>query len=283
MAPCIVFIDEIDAIGKSRDSVYGGGNEEREQTLNQLLSEMDGFDTSKGIVILAATNRPEVLDKALLRPGRFDRRIIVDKPDLKGRLDTLKVHAKNVLTHIAKHIHGSGAGIRMYLDVAAFLQRHGNDLDWNWIERQLDQLKFRQFAGVVLQAVQHWFGVECPVEFSPVAEEILDNFTEFTLEAGTFGHNNRDGALAHMKHEQSLDSGSRAKLLLRMAFPKAETIDARYTYLQDKPWLLPVAWVHRLVKTRGDTDKHLESARQIITADTEEVDRLKKLTRDIGL
>jgi len=99
MAPCIVFIDEIDAIGKSRDSRYGGGNDEREQTLNQLLSEMDGFDTSKGIVILAATNRPEILDKALLRPGRFDRRIIVDKPDLKGRLATLKVHARNVLMH----------------------------------------------------------------------------------------------------------------------------------------------------------------------------------------
>ncbi|MDD6504462.1 MAG: ATP-dependent zinc metalloprotease FtsH [Lachnospiraceae bacterium] len=95
-APCIVFIDEIDAIGKSRDSKYGGGNDEREQTLNQLLAEMDGFDTSKGIIILAATNRPEVLDKALLRPGRFDRRIIVDKPDLKGRLETLKVHSKNV-------------------------------------------------------------------------------------------------------------------------------------------------------------------------------------------
>lgn len=96
MAPCIIFIDEIDAIGKSRDSRYGGGNDEREQTLNQLLAEMDGFDTSKGIVILAATNRPEVLDKALLRPGRFDRRIIVDKPDLKGRLETLKVHSKDV-------------------------------------------------------------------------------------------------------------------------------------------------------------------------------------------
>ena len=96
MAPCIIFIDEIDAIGKSRDSQYGGGNDEREQTLNQLLSEMDGFDSSKGIVILGATNRPEVLDKALLRPGRFDRRIIVEKPDLKGRIETLKVHAKNV-------------------------------------------------------------------------------------------------------------------------------------------------------------------------------------------
>ena len=96
-APCIVFIDEIDAIGRSRDSKYGGGNEEREQTLNQLLSEMDGFDGKKGIIILAATNRPEILDKALLRPGRFDRRIIVDKPDLKGRVEILKVHSKNVL------------------------------------------------------------------------------------------------------------------------------------------------------------------------------------------
>lgn len=95
-APCIIFIDEIDAIGKSRDSHYGGGNDEREQTLNQLLAEMDGFDTSKGLLILAATNRPEVLDPALLRPGRFDRRIIVDKPDLKGRLETLKVHSKDV-------------------------------------------------------------------------------------------------------------------------------------------------------------------------------------------
>ena len=95
-APCIIFIDEIDAIGKSRDSRYGGGNDEREQTLNQLLAEMDGFDTSKGLLILAATNRPEVLDPALLRPGRFDRRVIVDRPDLKGRVDILKVHAKNV-------------------------------------------------------------------------------------------------------------------------------------------------------------------------------------------
>ncbi len=96
MAPCIIFIDEIDAIGKSRDSRYGGGNDEREQTLNALLAEMDGFDSSKGLVILAATNRPEVLDKALLRPGRFDRRVIVERPDLKGRVETLKVHARNV-------------------------------------------------------------------------------------------------------------------------------------------------------------------------------------------
>lgn len=96
MAPCIIFIDEIDAIGRSRDTRHSGGDSEREQTLNQLLSEMDGFDTSKGIIVLAATNRPEVLDKALLRPGRFDRRIIVSKPDMQGRIDTLRVHSRNV-------------------------------------------------------------------------------------------------------------------------------------------------------------------------------------------
>ena len=96
-APCIVFIDEIDTIGKKRDGAgFTGGNDEREQTLNQLLAEMDGFDTSKGLLILAATNRPEVLDPALLRPGRFDRRVIVDRPDLKGRIEILKVHARNV-------------------------------------------------------------------------------------------------------------------------------------------------------------------------------------------
>lgn len=105
-APCIIFIDEIDAIGKSRDSqIGGGGNDEREQTLNQLLAEMDGFDSSKGVVILAATNRPEILDKALLRPGRFDRRIIVEKPDLKGREDILKVHSKNVKMSSAVNLH----------------------------------------------------------------------------------------------------------------------------------------------------------------------------------
>jgi len=96
-APAIIFIDEIDAIGKSRDSRMGGGNDEREQTLNQLLSEMDGFDSSKGLIVLGATNRPEILDPALLRPGRFDRRVIVERPDLKGRVDILKVHSKDVL------------------------------------------------------------------------------------------------------------------------------------------------------------------------------------------
>ena len=196
---------------------------------------------------------------------------------------TPEFHFLYMLTHIAKHIHGSGAGIRMYLDVAAFIRHHGTKLDWQWIEEQLQELKLYDFACVVLSAVNRWFGMKGHVKFTSVPEEVLEDFTEFTLEAGIFGHYNRDGALAKMKHEEQDEPVSRVRLLMRLAFPKTETIQSRYTYLQDKPWLLPVAWVHRLVKTRADTEHHIETARQIITADTEEVDRLKKLTRDIGL
>lgn len=196
---------------------------------------------------------------------------------------TQEFHFLYMLTHIAKHIHGSGAGVRMYLDVAAFILRHGTELDWGWVEAQLRELKLHDFACVVLSAVERWFGVESPVKLPPVPEEILDAFTEFTLEAGVFGHHDRDGALAQMKHEEQDAPAARARLLMRMAFPKAETIQSRYTYLQGKPWLLPVAWIHRLVKTRAATGQHMETARQIITADTEEVDRLRTLARDIGL
>ena len=112
MAPCIVFIDEIDTIGKSRDSGRFGGNDEREQTLNQLLAEMDGFDPTKGIILLAATNRPEVLDQALLRPGRFDRRIIIDRPNLAGRLATLQVHTRNIKLAEDVNLQEGGPGHR---------------------------------------------------------------------------------------------------------------------------------------------------------------------------
>lgn len=196
---------------------------------------------------------------------------------------TPEFHLLYILTHIAKHIHGSGAGIRMYMDVAAFLQHYGSELDWPWIEAQLRELKLYDFASVVLHAVECWFGVESPVKFAPVSDELLRDFTTFTLEAGTFGHHNRDDALAKMKHENQDVPTSRAKLLVRLAFPSAETIQARYTYLQDNPWLLPVAWIHRLIKNRADTKNQLKTARQIIQADTNEVDRLKKLTKDIGL
>ena len=224
---------------------------------------------------------------------------VSEKADYRGYFDKAWDHARPVsghsyrftpefhflymLTHIAKHVHGSGAGIRLYLDAGAFLRHHGNALDWQWIRQELQALKLYDFARVVLSAVRQWFGIEAPFPFEPVPEETLRNFTEFTLEAGVFGHHNRDGALAKMKHQKEDTSGSRAALLLRQLFPRAKTIQARYTYLQSKPWLLPAAWVHRLVKTGADTRKHLDTARQIITADTEEVDRLRRLTKDIGL
>ena len=196
---------------------------------------------------------------------------------------TPEFHFLYMLTHIAKHVHQAGAGIRLYLDVAAFLRRHGNALDWQWIRQELQELELYDFARVVLSAVRQWFGIEAPFPFVPVPEETLRNFTEFTLEAGVFGHHNRDFALSKMKHQKEDTSGSRAALLLRQIFPRAETIQSRYTYLQNKPWLLPAAWVHRLVKTGADTRKHLDTARQILTADTEEVNRLRRLTKDIGL
>lgn len=196
---------------------------------------------------------------------------------------TPEFHFLYMLTHTAKHIHGSGAGIRLYLDVAAFVRRHGDTLDWQWLRQELQSLQLCDFARVVLGAVERWFGIGNPLSTAPVPEEILADFTDFTLEAGVFGHHNRDGALAKMKHQQQDTSGSRTALLLRQIFPKAETIQSRYTYLQDKPWLLPAAWIHRLVKTSADTGKHLDTARQIITADRSEVDQHRKLLKDIGL
>lgn len=196
---------------------------------------------------------------------------------------TREFHFLYMLTHIAKHIHLFGAGIRLYLDVAAFVRRHGRELDWPWIEKQLQELKLYDFARVVLSAVANWFGVEHPFPLPPVPEAVLKDFTDFTLEAGVFGHHNRDGALSKMKHQQQTTPASRAKLLMEQLFPSAGTIQARYTYLQGKPWLLPVAWVHRFVKNAAGTQQHLETARQILQTDTGEVARLKKLVQDIGL
>lgn len=196
---------------------------------------------------------------------------------------TPEFHFLYMLTHIAKHIHGSGAGIRLYLDVAAFFLRHGADLDWTWVQAQLQELQLWDFACVVFGAVNRWFGVGSPMVCDPVPEATLQAFTEFTLEAGVFGHYNRDLALASLKHADQMDSQTRAKHLLRRSFPKAETLQSRYTYLQQHPWLLPVAWVHRLVKTRQGTGKHMAEVRQVLQADTDAVTRLKQLTKDIGL
>lgn len=196
---------------------------------------------------------------------------------------TPEFHFLYLLTHIAKHIHGSGAGVRMYLDVAAFVRRYDAEADWVWIAEQLRELKLFQFAAVVLTAVEAWFGIASPMRHEKVSEVVMESFRDFTLEAGVFGHYNREDAMAGLKHTNQEESAPRLRQLLRRTFPAAKTIQTRYTYLQEKPWLLPVAWVHRLIKTRESLGKHAKEAQQIMHADSEEVRRMQKLMGDIGL
>lgn len=193
-------------------------------------------------------------------------------------------HFLYMLTHIAKHVTGSGAGIRMYLDAAAFLRHFGDRLDWDYVRRELERLELGAFANVVLTLVQDWFEIGSPIPLMPVRAEILEDFLEFTLNGGIFGKVGRDSGTISLKN-QSRGTGetSRSSTLVRRLFPTAESIQSRYTYLQEKPWLLPAAWVHRLIKTRGSWREHTQEAQNILTADKGEVRKLTRLYSDIGL
>ena len=195
---------------------------------------------------------------------------------------TPEFHFLYLLTHLAKHVHGAGAGIRMYLDLAAFVRCYGGHTDWSRVCRELEALKLRRFAEVVLTGAGQWFGVELPWDCGPVEPVVLEELLRFTLEAGTFGKQ-EDAALTGLKQTDGDSPASRLKHLLRRSFPAAETIQTRYTYLQDRPWLLPVAWVHRLVKTRQSLGAHAREAGGILCADGGELQRLKRLMREIGL
>lgn len=196
---------------------------------------------------------------------------------------TPEFHFLYLLTHIAKHVHGSGAGIRMYMDVAVFVQHYGAALNWAWLREQLELLKLETFAGTVLTAVEVWFGISCPAVHERPEREVMEQFLTFTMEAGVFGHHGRDEALAGLKHGKTEHTAARIAHLLREVFPEARTIESRYTYLRDKPWLLPAAWVHRLVKNRDRLAGRTRKMKQIIGADPEEVRQLRQLMGDIGL
>ena len=224
---------------------------------------------------------------------------VSDKADYRGYFQSMWEHAQTetahsyrftpefhflyLLTHIAKHVHGSGAGARMYLDIAAFIRHYGNNLDWEWIRQQLVQLKLDTFAGVVMTAVDSWFGVSCPMAYTAAPHAVLEQFTAYTMEAGIFGHQNRDAALASLKHTAPDVAGNKVRQFLKEAFPAAKTIQSRYTYLQDKPWLLPAAWVHRLVKNRQKLGSHTRNMQNILRADENEVRTLQQLMQNIGL
>ena len=172
----------------------------------------------------------------------------------------------------------------MYLDIAFYLRSFGDTMDWTWIRGELETLKLEEFTNTVLTAVERWFGVQSPLPLKPISEEIMEDFFNFTMEGGTFGHAGRNsGVIALKKTDRNRETVSRSGTLIRRLFPSAETIEKRYTYLKGRHWLLPVAWLHRLIITRSTWGEHAREARTILTADEEEVLRLKNLYSEIGL
>lgn len=193
-------------------------------------------------------------------------------------------HFLYLLTHIAKHINGSGAGIRMYMDIAVFLQHFENELDWVYLQKELEKLCFIDFVNMVLTVVQQYFGVVSPIALRSMDAQVLDDFMEYTMSGGTFGHVGRDsGVLALKKQNRKDEKISRPKTFIMRLFPSAESIESRYTYLQGKKWLLPIAWVDRLFRTKNAWRYHAKEAKSIMNTDTEEVLKLKRIHKEIGL
>lgn len=225
---------------------------------------------------------------------------VSDKADYKGYFQQIWEHAHlaeghtweltpefhflYLLTHIAKHISGSGAGIRMYMDIAVFIRHFGTELDWEYIQQELDKLCFTDFSNMVLTVVQRYFGVESPIMLKAVPEEVLQDFMTFTMEGGTFGYDGRNSGVISLKSQnRNEESVSRTATFLHRMFPSAASLEKRYTYLQNKHWLLPIAWVHRFFLTRDTWGKHAKEAQDIMSADTEEVLKLKRIYKEIGL
>lgn len=193
-------------------------------------------------------------------------------------------HLLYLLTHIAKHIGSSGAGIRMYMDIAVFLQRFGNELHWDYLRKELEKLCFTDFANMVLWVVQEYFGVENPIPLKLVNAQVLEDFMEFTMAGGIFGRVGRDSGLVYLKNQDRNDENvSRAKTFISRLFPSAERIESRYTYLRGKHWLLPVAWVHRFFRTKDTWANHAKEAQSIMNTDPNEVLKLKRIYKEIGL
>lgn len=193
-------------------------------------------------------------------------------------------HFLYLLTHIAKHISGSGAGIRMYMDIAVFIQHFGNELDWKYIQAELEKLAFSDFANMVLTVVNVYFGVDMPITLNEIDEQVLEDFMGFTMSGGTFGFVGRDSGLISLKkQERNKESVSRVSAFANRLFPSAASIENRYTYLQGRHWLLPIAWVHRFFRTKDTWGSHAKEAKSIMNTDTEEVLKLKRIYKEIGL
>lgn len=193
-------------------------------------------------------------------------------------------HFLYLLTHIAKHISSSGAGIRMYLDIAFFIRRFRNSLDWNYIQTELETLAFTDFANMVLTVVWEYFGIESPFALRKVDSQVLVDFMEYTMAGGTFGHFGRDSGVIYLKmQDKDKKTVSRFRTFLYRLFPPAGSLENRYTYLKRKHWLLPFAWVHRFFRTRDSWGRHAQEAQSIMNSDAEEVLKLRRIYKEIGL
>ena len=221
---------------------------------------------------------------------------VSDKADYRGFFSDAREHAVKVgghsyelapeyhflylLTHIAKHICSSGAGIRMYLDIAAFIKHFGNGIDWEYVDGKLCELKLKKLANMVLTVSEKCFGIESPIELSAINDDTFENFLDYTMDGGVFGHVGRDSGLITLKQA---GNKSRTATVMSRIFPRAGTIESRYTYLQGRHWLLPVAWVHRVIKNRDSLGQRADEVKSIMQTDDSEVEKLKRIYKDIGL
>lgn len=192
-------------------------------------------------------------------------------------------HLLYLLMHIAKHLYGSGAGIRMYLDIAFYLKRYREQIDWQHFHGEIEKLQLSDFVNIVFSAVEEWFEIKSPIPLKPIDSAFLEKFTEFTLNGGVFGFVGKSSAVTQLRKNTSEGSVNRSTTLLNRTFPPVKHMKARYTYLQTKPWLLPVAWVHRFFKKKGATVIYIKESKELLTTNKDEVIELNELYKQIGI
>ena len=192
-------------------------------------------------------------------------------------------HLMFLLIHIAKHLYGSGAGIRMYLDIAFYLRQYRDTIDWGHFQNEIAALKLSKFVNTVFTVVQEWFDILSPIPLVKLDSDFLERFLTFTLNGGVFGFEDKSSALIQLRKNTSEGSFSRASILLNRAFPPVRNMEARYTYLQAKPWLLPVAWIHRFIKKKSATVEYLNESKAILRTNKIDVIELSDFYINIGL
>lgn len=192
-------------------------------------------------------------------------------------------HLLYLLMHIAKHVYSSGAGIRMYLDIAFYLREYRERIDWTHFQNEVQTLKITKFVNTVFTSVEKWFEIESPIPLNDIDEQFMDEFLSFTLNGGVFGYSGKAAKLSQVRKNSQDGTVKRADTLLKRAFPSADTIKARYTYLEGKPWLLPVAWIHRFFKKKGTTADYLEESKEILKTNKKAIIELNDFYRKIGI